>query len=227
MMVCRVKTATEAFDYWYNILSNMGMEQESRVGGVVGEVLNAVTVIEDPTRGIIFSDIRKMPMRYAVGEILWYLSGSNKLKDIEGYSGFWKNISDDGETLNSAYGYRIFHQFGFDQWEHVKKQLTDDPTSRQAVIHIKDASNKPTKDTPCTVALQYLIRDGKLHATTYMRSNDIWRGFPYDVFAFTAFQIKMAMELGVGIGEYTHIAGSLHLYKGDVVNVSEEDKIQG
>ena len=38
-------------------------------------------------------------------------------------------------------------------------------------------------------------------------------GFPYDVFSFTAMQCKMAMELNVGIGTYTHIAGSLHLYE--------------
>jgi thymidylate synthase len=46
-----------------------------------------------------------------------------------------------------------------------------------------------------------------------MRSNDIWMGFPYDVFSFTAMQCLMAMELGLGIGTYTHIAGSLHLYE--------------
>lgn len=209
-------TATEAFDEWYEILSNQKYNQPSRVGTVVGEVLNAVTVIEDPTRGIILSDIRKMPMRYAVGELLWYLSGSNKLADIEAYSDFWKDITDDGQTLNSAYGHRIFHKFGFDQWEYVKQKLMADEFSRQAVIHIKEANNEITKDTPCTIALQYQIREGDLYSTTYMRSNDLWRGFTYDVFAFTALQVKLAMELGVGLGTYTHIAGSLHLYERDV-----------
>lgn len=210
-------TATEVWDEWYGILSKQDLKEPSRVGEVTGEVLNAVTIINDPTRGIIQSKIRKMPMRYAVGELLWYLSGSNKLRDIEGYSPFWKNITDDGETLNSAYGYRIFHQFGFDQWEYVKDKLIADPSSRQAIIHIKDASNESTKDTPCTLSLQYQIRDGKLYATTFMRSNDLWKGFTYDIFAFTAFQVLLAMELGVGIGSYTHIAGSFHLYTEDVV----------
>lgn len=210
----------EAWGVWYEELtrqSKKGFIQPSRAGNVVGEVLNAVTVITNPRDNILTSEIRNMPLKYAVGELLWYLSGSNKLKDIKPYSKFWENISDDGETLNSAYGYRIFNKFGFDQWEHVKKLLTDDPLSRQAVIHIKDASNEPTKDTPCTVALQYSIRDKRLYATTYMRSNDIWLGFPYDVFTFTCLQIKMAMELGVEVGEYTHIAGSLHLYERDDV----------
>lgn len=214
------KTATEAWETWYRLLMhqyNRGIRQPSRAGCVVGEVINAITTIEDPTRGIVESEIRKMPMRYAVGELLWYLSGSNRLCDIKQYSKFWENISDDGETLNSAYGHRILSKFGFDQWEYCKGLLKADRYSRQAVIHIKDANNTPTKDTPCTVMLQFQIREDALYMTTYMRSNDIWLGFPFDVFAFTALQVKMAMELDLELGYYTHIAGSLHLYEKDVI----------
>lgn len=203
---------TDAWEYWYKRLTAQNLNASSRDGQVIGEVLNAITIITDPTRNILTSSIRKMPVRYAVGELLWYLSGSNKLEDIKRYSKAWENLSDDGETVNSAYGYRIFKQFGFNQWEHVKNLLKADPSSRQAVIHIKDPSCEPTKDLPCTVCLQYFIREGKLYATTYMRSNDIWLGFPYDVFSFTCLQTLLAMELGVELGTYTHIAGSLHCY---------------
>lgn len=220
-MYFEAKDATEAFDKVYGELQHQyigGFIQPSRGGNVVGELLNTTVVIQDPTRGIVESEIRNMPMRYAIGELMWYLSKSNRLTDIKTYSKFWEKISDDGETLNSAYGYRIHEKFGFDQWEFVKGLLTADPNSRQAVIHIKDPSNVPSKDVPCTVSLQFQIRDEKLYLLVYMRSNDIWLGFPYDVFAFTALQIKMAMELGVGIGTYTHVAGSLHLYERNVVN---------
>lgn len=221
------KDINEAFEAWYYLLASQDISQPSRVGNVVGEVLNAVTVIQRPDLNILTSPIRNLPMRYAVGELLWYLSGSDKLADIERYSKFWRKISDDGERLNSAYGYRIFKQFGFDQWEHCKNLLTKDPYSRQAILHIKDASNIPTKDVPCTVSLQFQIRENKLYLTTYMRSNDLWLGFPYDVFAFTCFQIKMAMELNCGLGTYTHIAGSLHLYEKDVLkNGIEKDKAE-
>lgn len=211
----RTKTANEAWSAWWDLLSTQENLQGSRDGAVVGEIINATTVIEDPTRNFINSPIRKLPVRYAIGELMWYLSGSNRTADISKFSPIWKELSDDGETCNSAYGHRIHHHFGFDQWEHVKQLLTQDPNSRQAVIHIKDASNNPTKDLPCTIALQFVIREGKLHMTTHMRSNDIWKGFPYDVFCFTSMQIKMAFELGVEIGTYTHTATSLHLYERD------------
>lgn len=207
------KNATQAWESLYNTLASQHLKDYSRDGTIVGEMINTTTIIDDPTRCIITSPIRKMPMRYAVGELLWYLSGSNRLTDISKFSKSWDNLSDDGKTVNSAYGYRIFSKFGFDQWKWVEQELLNNPNSRRAVIHIKDADCKPTKDMPCTCLLQFFIRDCKLYMTTYMRSNDIWLGFPYDVFSFCCMQIKMAMELGLGIGTYTHFTGSLHLYE--------------
>lgn len=223
----RGKNIDEVWEHWYRIIAQKGKVsdlQESRDGNVVGEVLNAVTVIEDPTRCILRSPIRKLPMRYMVGELLWYVSGNPNLKAIQLYTGAWDRMSDDGVTVNSNYGYRIQNAideasgYTFDQLAMVEKMLRDHPESRQAVIHIKQARNllsHPTKDVNCTVCLQFFIRDDKLYMTTYMRSNDLWMGFPNDVFQFTALQILLSMRLGVQLGSYTHIAGSLHLYERD------------
>ena len=213
MNFIEVNTATEAFEHWFKVLNEQNLNASSRDGGIKGEVLNAITVIKDPTRGIVQSDIRKMPMRYAVGELIWYLSGNPTLRAIQNYTSAWDRMSDNGLTVNSNYGWCIKHKYDFDQWEYVKSLFLNDINTRQAVLHIKTADDRPSKDVNCTVCIQFLLREGKLHATVYMRSNDIWMGFPYDVFSFTALQIKMAMELGVDIGTYTHIAGSLHLYE--------------
>lgn len=232
------RTIDEAWEHWYNTIKpSKGEKTEgSRDGAVVGEIINATTVIEDPTRCILKSPIRKLPMRYMVGELLWYLSGQNTLKSIQNITHAWDRMSDDGETVNSNYGWCIQNKFGFNQWEYVRELLKKDPGTRQAIIHIKSAEDhikNPSKDVNCTVSLQFFIRskkppvhsrkeaiyrteyEPKLHMTVYMRSNDLWMGFPNDVFQFTAMQILMAMELGVGVGTYTHHAGSLHLYERD------------
>lgn len=218
--IVRADTVNVAWQEWFNMAIEVATQTAERLpsrdGDIAAEWLNAVTVIEDPTRNIITSSDRKMPMRYAVGELLWYLSASNRLEDIALFSKVWERMSDDGQTLNSAYGQRIFERFGFDQMDYVEKALKKDPFSRQAVIHIKDPvdyTQHLTRDVPCTMDLQYSIRNNRLYATTHMRSNDLWTGFPYDVFCFTCFQIMLAFRLNVGIGSYTHIAGSLHLYQ--------------
>lgn len=216
-----VFNGTSVNEVWEKAFSSLAAQAEkgfsdgSRDGSVVGEICDAVFCVEDATRNIVSSPIRNMPMRYAVGELAWYLSGSNRVSDIRPFAKKWEEISDDGSTNNSAYGWRIFSKFGFDQWEHIKNLLTKDPNSRQAVIHIKDADNRPTKDTPCTVYLQFFIRNNKLNLSVHMRSNDIWMGVPYDMFSFCFLQMKLAMELGVEIGSYTHYAGSLHMYERD------------
>lgn len=218
MKVFEGKTVNEVWEQAFGALKEQaeaGFADSSRDGAVVGEFLDAVFCVEDPTRNIVTSKIRNMPMRYAVGELAWYLSGSNRVADISRFAKKWVDISDDGVTNNSAYGHRIFSQFGFDQWEYVKGLLQKDPNTRQAVIHIKDASNAPTKDTPCTVYLQFFLRKDQLHLSVHMRSNDIWMGVPYDMFSFCFLQMKMAMELGAYVGSYTHYAGSLHMYQRD------------
>ena len=234
------KTIDEAWKFWYDRISELaknGRTDTSRDGAVVGEVINAITTIEDPTRCILRSSVRKLPMRYCVGELLWYLSGNPRLKAIQLYTGAWDRMSDDGKTVNSNYGSIIQHAVDchmsdpleFDQMKMCEELLRKDPNTRQAVIHIKEARNvlvNPTKDLNCTVCLQFFIREGKLYMTTYMRSNDLWMGFPNDVFQFTCMQIYLAMRLNVELGTYTHVAGSLHMYERDYQK-SLENMVEG
>lgn len=210
-----------AWTAWYEILTQDVCEEKpkkSRDGEVVGEVINATTVIDDPTRCLLKSDVRKLSYRYAIGEMLWYLSGNNSLDAIRLFTSNWDRMSDDGKTVNSNYGNIIQSKFGFNQFDYVYELLKNDRNTRQATIHIKVPRNtleNPTKDLNCTVYLQFFIREDKLYMISHMRSNDLWMGFPYDVFQFSNIQIMLAMKLGVGLGTYTHIADSLHLYKRD------------
>lgn len=220
------KTLDEAWSFWFDLIQShippeTGKKRtpmKSRDGNVVGEVINATTVISDPTRCIMRNEIRKLPMRYLIGEMLWYRAAQNTLDGIQNYTPAWDRMSDDGVHVNSNYGWCIHEKFGFDQWNYIKELLKKDPATRQAIVHIKtaeDSLSNPTKDMNCTLTLQFFIRDRALHLTVNMRSNDLWMGFPNDIFQFTAMQIQLAMELGVGIGIYTHNAGSLHLYERD------------
>ena len=214
-MFITADSADELFEKVVSALSDNPIEDSK----MAYELVNANLQLTNPTKNTMCNCIRKMPLRYAIGELLWYNSCNPTWKAIYPYSKFWKGISDDGSTVNSNYGWCIRNKYGFDQWEMVKKLLQSNTNSRQAIIHIKEARNlldNPTKDLNCTIALQFLLRNNKLDLIVTMRSNDIWLGLPYDLFNFTCMQIQMAMELGVDIGTYYHNAGSLHIYKEDV-----------
>lgn len=203
-----------------NVYENPTFEAAPR-GQKVKEILGASFTILNPRDRIPYVAGRKFSVTYMVAELLWYLSGNNETEWISKYSAFWKDISDDGITANSAYGARLFQrhpkiaQERFNQWEYVIEELTRDPDSRRAVMHIRvpDDSIDAKLDVPCTLALQFFIRDGKLHQVANMRSSDVIFGIAYDIPAFTLFQELLANELGVGMGTYTHTSNSLHIYE--------------
>ena len=217
-MYIEAGTADELFKKVINALTPVDDEN------MTAELINANLCLTDPTMNTMCECIRKMPIRYAIGELLWYNSRNTTAESIKPFSKFWAKIAEPDGNVNSNYGHCIHDKFGFDQWEMVKELLKNNPTSRQAILHIKEARNiieNPTKDLNCTMTLQFLLRNGRLDLITTMRSNDIWLGLPYDVFNFTCMQIQMAMELNVDVGNYYHNVGSLHLYKKDAEKLAK------
>lgn len=160
-------------------------------------------------------------LEYAQAELAWYLSGTNCIEPLGKFSKVWERFSDDGKTANSAYGWPLFGwhpEVCLDQWEWCVGKLREDPDSRQAVANLNLPAHKrsKTKDFPCTVFLQWLLRGGKLHAVACMRSNDLFLGFRNDLYCFTGLAAEMAKELSVPTGSYTHFASSLHAYDKDL-----------
>lgn len=199
-------------------------EFESAPRGMkIKEKLGVQFRIRNPRNRLPYVAARNFSISYFVAESLWYMSGNNSTEWIARYANFWKEISDDGKTANSAYGARIFKPHpriadgAIIQWNYVKEELKRDPDSRRAVIHIRtpDDSIYATKDVPCTLSLQFFIRNEALHLHVSMRSSDVILGIAYDVPAFTLMQEILANELGVGLGEYVHTSNSLHCYERD------------
>lgn len=185
------------------------------------ELIGTTLVMEDPRKCMVLEKNRKASPYYFVGELLWYLRGSNKLDIISYYAKFWNRVSDDGVHVRSAYGHRLFNDrwidivgnsLNFNQWKWAIEHLKENPTSRQCVLHLNMANNVPTKDEVCTLTIQFLIREGKLDMIVNMRSNDVFAGTTNDVFMFSMFQQMMALELDINLGHYIHNAASMHIY---------------
>lgn len=185
------------------------------------ELNNVKIELEDINENIV--SIRDISPAYLFGEWVWYFTGRNSMKFISAFGSMWEKLSDDGETNNSAYGYIMKSKYGFDQIETIVELLKKDPESRRAVININTPNPNviTTKDEPCTIALQFMIRNGKLNCTAMMRSNDIWFGFPYDVAFFTELQKYIADQLNIEYGTYTHFVTSLHLYERNYEDVEK------
>lgn len=154
------------------------------------------------SRGKVFS---------ALGEFLWYLSGNNATDQITHYIPTYARYDEDGK-VHGGYGPRLLG--GTNQLATVIDLLRDRPSTRRAVIQIFEGDDllEHHEDVPCTCTLQFLSREEHLDLIVYMRSNDVFIGLPHDVFCFTMIQELVARSVGVDVGQYIHVVGSLHLY---------------
>lgn len=193
------------------------LESTARNKGSRGDTIEMLAValrIAKPRARLSRSENRGHPFS-ALGELLWYLSGSERLDFIEPYVWRYRNDAVDG-ILQGAYGPRLFRMRGeLDQISNVTNLLTDRPTSRRAVIQLFNAEDIASehKEIPCTTTLQLHLRDGRLHMSVTLRSNDAYWGLPHDVFCFTMLQEMMARRLGAELGEYYQYVGSMHVYE--------------
>lgn len=182
---------------------------------IVAEIVGASMCLKNPRARISRSESRGKPFS-ALGELLWYLSGSDRLDFIKEYIREYQKDAVDG-ILEGAYGPRLFKKNGkIDQLANVIRLLQSKPDSKRAVIQLFDASDiaSDKKEVPCTTTLQFLLREGRLSLLVTMRSNDAFYGLPHDIFCFTMLQELVASTLSVELGVYHHFASSLHVYEG-------------
>jgi thymidylate synthase len=181
------------------------------------EVLGITLELTDPRRRLLdVPPIRILNPAFAVAETLWIASGSDDAWIFD-FNGQLEQFADDG-LLQGAYGRRMRSwsdgESLIDQLQEVVRLLRTDPDTRQAVIQIFDPARdfRGHRDVPCTLNYRFYLRGGRLHMHTTMRSQDLWLGFGYDLFAATVLHEYLARWLGVRLGMYTHHVDSLHLY---------------
>jgi thymidylate synthase len=180
----------------------------------IKEILSNTTVV-DMRYPIVTLKERKIGFKFLAAEAWWIISGRNDVASIAPYSRHIASFSNDGYRFDGAYGPKVV-----DQLRYVVDTLAGDMDSRQAVLEIWRPNPRQSKDVPCTLTLQWLIRDGCLHCIDSMRSSDAWLGWPYDVFNFSMLSAYVLLSLkknrvaceSVRLGKLYLTAGSSHLY---------------
>jgi thymidylate synthase len=159
---------------------------------------------------------RRLGYRFMAAEAAWILSGDNKVSTISPFSKAISDFSDDGYQFFGAYGPKVLMQLPY-----IVQSLLKDEYSRQSVLTVWRESPMPSRDVPCTVAMQWMIRDGFLHCFVNMRSSDAWLGVPYDWFNFSMISAYLLLILrrakpafeNIALGDLHFYAASQHLYE--------------
>lgn len=121
-------------------------------------------------------------------------------------------------TPDMAYGPRIF-----DQWDDVVRELRVNRDSRRAIIYVGQY-DELISSRPCTVSIQFMIRNNVLSTFVTMRSWDIYKGLPYDVMMFSGIAAITAQLVNAKPGIVSVNAASAHVYHSDldVIDFTED-----
>lgn len=213
MITLSANSANELFATAVRAVLTRGHRSAPR-GLATQEVIGVSLQLDDPRRRFIcVPPVRLLNAAFAAAETVWILSGSDA-QWICDYNSRMAEFADDG-VLMGAYGPRIRRwQARVDQLDQVRRLLIADPDTRRAVIQLFDPARDGAghKDVPCTLGYRFFLRNGRLDMHTTMRSQDLWLGFCYDLFAATVLHELMAGWVDAEIGVYRHQVDSLHLY---------------
>jgi thymidylate synthase len=184
-------------------------------GQSVRELRNRVMVLARPHERCLFLPRRGNDVVATLAETLWVIAGRNSIDWLSSYLPRAPQFSDDGRTWPGAYGPRLRNWNGIDQLAETIRLLREEPATRRAVMSLYDPDRDfvESKDIPCNNWLHWLIRNGKLHLTVGMRSNDVMWGFSgINSFEWSVLQDMMALWTGTEVGDATYLATSFHLY---------------
>lgn len=206
---------------------------ESRNGPVLALDGPICVTYESPTERVLFNPGRDCNPFFHLVEAMWMLAGRNDLSTLKHYVSTFGDFSDDGKTLNGAYGYRWRHgivnrnspwETEVDQLNILINHLKSTPNTRRAVLqmwNVEDDLMKidSAKDVCCNLCVVFQTRETypgepfKLDMTVYNRSNDlVWGMLGANVVHFSFLQEYVALACGYEVGRYHQISNNLHFY---------------
>lgn len=195
----------KVLDAWKNALRyvlNNGDDFIDRDERNCREVLNLIVIVEDPEE-----DYEK-PIDM-IQQFEWVYPSKEELESI-------MLSKEQSASYEYSYGPRIFNFNGVDQINNfIIPLLKKDPTSRRAVITLFDPStdsNLLSKNIPSLLHMYFKIKGGRLTLTCSIRSNDLFIGWPGNIYQIVVLQKHVAELLGINIGSLTIISGSAHIF---------------
>ena len=194
----------EAWRASLRIITEQGKETIDADNRVLKEIINLVIRINNPAQDIakpveVMKDLKK-----------WEYPELDELEDV-----FFKK--ETSFVYHYTYGARIFN------YADTKNQVDDfiipllkrQPRSRKALIVLYNPvidSKIGVKETPSLISILFKITDGKLLVTTMIRSNDMFIGWPANIYQVYLLQRYVAQNLGLELGSLTTIAHSAHVF---------------
>lgn len=174
--------------------------------------------------------LRRISLRLVFEELMWFLSGSTDLRDLQAKGVHfwvqWRSEEDAAEwwDLGPIYG-RQWRRWGsrglmFDQIYSLVDGLACNPQSRRHIVtawnpsDVEDQSHYYKAPPPCHILFQcYVSPDGHLDLQLYQRSADVVIGVPFNIASYALLLMLLAHEVGLKPRRFIHTLGDAHIYE--------------
>jgi thymidylate synthase len=200
--------------------TNVEIQKEGRR---IKELYSVAFKLCNPREGILCVAGRPYSPAFAVAEMLWNLAADTS-DWLCSYNKKYAQYFTDGRLLG-GYGARLMKWSGrVNQVDKAITLLSRLPHSQHANLIIFDPTvdlDEP-KFVPCITMIKLRIRRGRLQFSSFLRAQDLWLGFPYDVFLLLNLFQLLSIELGVEMGDYYHYCDVLRLYQENFTDVERE-----
>lgn len=191
---------------------------------------------------------RKVAWKSIVKEVLWYISGSSNINDLENMGAKiwtpWKSKEfEDKHNLPEGsagyvYGFNLIHfgadindphPKGFNQLDYVINTLRQNPKSRQACFTFwRPDTNDRARLPACHAFYSFIVSPDEngdmtiLNCHVFQRSADYPIGVKMgNLWTATLFTYMIAQQLGMKPGMLYHSASHCHIYHNAMDSVKE------
>lgn len=140
MHVVHVRNVCQALPEGINYLLEHGAREDSRAGPVLVAPGPVTTVYQCPRERVLTNSVRDANPFFHLYEAIWMLAGRDESASLTRYVRNFSQFAEPGGEIHGAYGRRWRSALGFDQLDVVVAKLRQDPTSRQCVIQMWEAT---------------------------------------------------------------------------------------
>jgi thymidylate synthase len=205
-----------------------------------GEKIDALSVFGyqmrfDLNEGFPAVTTKKLAFNAVVHELLWFLRGSTNIAYLrENNVTIWDEWADESGEVGPIYGKQ------WRSWEAPNGQTVDqiayllagiesvqhDPTAsvgRRLLISAWNPADLPRMSVPaCHTLAQFALTEGRLSCQLYQRSADSFLGVPFNIASYALLTHLLAQVRSVGVGEFIHTFGDVHIYTNHLEQVEEQ-----
>ncbi len=200
-------------------IKNRGVVRSDRTGTGTISILGPQLRF-DLAQGFPILTTKKVFFKSVIAELLWFLSGSTNVHDLQKMNcHIWDEWADkETGELGPIYG----HQWRswtsadgktIDQIQNVIDSIKLDANSRRHIVCSWNVGEiHKMALPPCHCLFQFYVAEGKLSCMLYQRSCDVFLGLPFNIASYALLTHMIAQQCDLQVGEFVWTGCDAHLY---------------